>query len=431
MKISQFNVFFFHDNNVIGYNGYSDEFIIINPELYDIFLAANKNYDWKGLFEIHPTFYESLVLNGFLVDELTDEVENVRKVVLQIDQENEKHYSLTINPTMNCNFKCWYCYETHIKASKMTSETIKRVVKHVNNTLNDMLKLESFDLSWFGGEPLLYFDKSIVPILKQIKPLMDSRGLQFSSGFTTNGFLINQDMLDICKVYNANSFQITLDGHRERHNQVRYVSKERGSYDEIVSNIKLCLNNEFFVSVRVNISNETLYNVMEIANDFKDLNNKDKMFLKFSFHEVWQEEKEITQDIQEVVNNFRSLGLNTLYKGVNNDSVRNSCYADKKYQATINYNGDVFKCTARDFESANREGVLNENGVIDWNDKFEKRMNSKFNNAPCLSCKLLPICNGGCSQQALEHDGKDYCVYNFNEESKTNVVKDRYLYLIS
>ncbi|WP_134790028.1 SPASM domain-containing protein, partial [Flavobacterium psychrophilum] len=117
--------------------------------------------------------------------------------------------------------------------------------------------------------------------------------------------------------------------------------------------------------------------------------------------------------------------------GVNQDTVRSSCYADKRNHATLNYNGDVFKCTARDLESKSKEGYLNEEGIIEWNEKFEDRMDSKFKNPPCLKCSILPICNGGCSQQAIEHKGIEYCVYNFDENRKLDIIKDKFSYAIS
>lgn len=430
-KNSQFNVFFSHEETMIGYNGFTNEFLLLNPELYSIYNTIKQSDDWSGLKEVHEEFFNVLLELGFLVPNDTDEVDKVKKVVFDMDQSNRKNYSLTINPTMNCNFKCWYCYETHIKDSKMSPQTIDNLVKHVKHTVDTMDELEHFNISWFGGEPLLYFHKTVVPILKEITPILEEKNIRFTSGFTSNGFLIDQAVIDACKKYNANFFQITLDGHRERHNQVRYVSNERGSYDEIVANIKLCLKNQVNVSVRVNVSEETLENILLIADDFNNLSESDKDFLNFSFHEVWQEEKDITQDIAQVVEHFRSLGLVTLFSGTNIDHIRGSCYADKKYQATINYNGDVFKCTARDFESKSREGVLLEDGTIEWNSIHSKRMDSKFKNAPCLSCKLLPICNGGCSQQAIEHEGREYCLYDYDEDKKTELIKDKYLFYIS
>ena len=431
MKYSKFNNFFNYEDKKIGYNAFSNEFLLLDPELFDILEASKRENDFDELNNIHPEFYNHLIEIGFIIQNDVDEIENVKKLVREIDFENETTYQLTINPTMNCNFKCWYCYETHIKASKMSQETILSVTKFVDNLLIEKSKLEHFHLSWFGGEPLLYFDKTVKPILQNIHPKMADKNIRFTSSFTTNGLLISQKMLDICKEFGVNHFQITLDGHRERHNQVRYISKEKGSYDEIVNNIILCLKNELSVSVRLNISEVTIDTLPNIIDDFINISENEKKFMNFSFHEVWQEKKDIHSDIQSIVELFREKGFNTLYKGVNLDTVRNSCYADKKNHATLNYNGEVFKCTARDFESKSKEGDLDENGVIVWNEKFENRMNSKFKNKPCLNCSIMPICNGGCSQQAIEHAGVEYCVHNFDENKKLEIIKDKFLYAIS
>jgi len=431
MKYSKFNNFFNYEDKKIGYNAYANDFILLEPELFELLEASKREANFDELNNIHPDFYEHLVEKGFLINNEIDEIDNVKNLVKKIDQENESSYQLTINPTMNCNFKCWYCYETHIKASKMSQDTILSVTKFVDNLLIEKENLEYFHLSWFGGEPLLYFDKTVLPLLENVYPKMMERKIKFSSGFTTNGLLINQKMLSSCKDFGVNHFQITLDGHRERHNQVRYISKEKGSYDEIVKNIILCLKNKFSVGVRLNVSEETIETLPNIIEDFIKITKAEKKYLNFSFHEVWQEKKDIHSDIQSIVDMFRSKGVNTLYKGVNLDTVKNSCYADKKNHATLNYNGEIFKCTARDFESKSKEGHLNENGVIEWNEKFEDRMNSKFKNPPCLNCSILPICNGGCSQQAIEHKGVDYCIHNFDENKKLDIIKDKFLYAIS
>lgn len=431
MKFSQFNSFFNFEDKKIGYNAYNNDFTILDPELYEILMAAVREKNEDELENIHPEFYNHLIEKGFLVDTDEDEVEKVKKIVQQVDHSNETFYQLTVNPTMNCNFKCWYCYETHIKASKMTSITLNSIVKLIYNIVEEKEQLKEFHLSWFGGEPLLYFDKTVKPILEEVYPTLTGKGVRFSSGFTTNGLLINQQMLDVCKQTGVSFFQITLDGHRERHNQVRYISKEKGSYDEIVSNIFLSLKNQFKVSVRLNISEETIETLHLIADDFMHLTEDEKKYLNFSFHEVWQEKKDIYTEVQDLVNLYREKGFTAIYKGVNLDTVRNSCYADKNNHATVNYNGEVYKCTARDFESASKEGDLTEDGKIIWNEKYDKRMNAKFKNPPCLKCPILPICNGGCSQQAIENEGREYCIHDFDENKKLEIIRDKFMFAIS
>ncbi|MFT4062035.1 MAG: radical SAM protein [Edaphocola sp.] len=416
-----------YQNNTIGYNSFSDNFIILDSFLHQLFEAAVAESEIEALRDVHEELFDTLKTNGFIINDEVNELDEIKRISYETDFSDEK-FELIVNPTMNCNFKCWYCYETHIKDSKMSDETLSKVITLVDRILADKKgTLKNFNLSWFGGEPMLYFDKTVLVMLKEIYPKMIENGINFTSDFTTNGLLINQGILENCKKYGVNSFQITLDGHRERHNQVRFVSKSRGSYDEIVENIKLCLQNQLYVNVRINISKETIDNLLDIIGDFISLSSKDKEYLTFSFHEVWQEEKNLTTDISQIVDKYRENGFRCAYKGEQTASIKHSCYADKYNQVTINYNGDAFKCTARDFESSSKEGVLDETGYIQWNEKFQKRMfDTRFQNKPCLECKILPVCNGGCSQQRIEHIGVDYCVHNFDEERKMAVIKEKF-----
>lgn len=99
-------------------------------------------------------------------------------------------------------------------------------------------------------------------------------------------------------------------------------------------------------------------------------------------------------------------------------------------QSYNDYNGDVYKCTAVNFEEEKRDGYLDSNGDIIWeNNSLEKRMAAKFSNKPCLECNLLPICHGGCSSKPLEN-GCNYCIFGFNEEKKMNAVMNKFLYNI-
>ena len=78
-----------------------------------------------------------------------------------------------------------------------------------------------------------------------------------------------------------------------------------------------------------------------------------------------------------------------------------------------------------------KEGDLLDDGLIEWNEKYNKRLESKIKNKPCFTCKILPICGGGCSQISMENEGKEYCVKNFDENRKLQLVKNRFLNLVS
>ncbi|MDR0294951.1 MAG: radical SAM protein [Prevotellaceae bacterium] len=426
MKYSQFNAIIPYNNKFALCNTFERKVVFLEPELKNILVQETQN-GIDNLMNIHPDFCNYLLENNFLVKNDIDEIAEIKKTVYTID-ENKKKYELTVNPTMNCNFKCWYCYETHVKQSKMNADIINRVHKLILK-IGQNEELEEVNLSFFGGEPLLFFQKNVIPVIDEFVLIMNKFNKQFGIGFSTNGYLINDRLLSYFKEKKLKPhFQITFDGYRENHDKVRFISPTKGSYSTILNNIKKLVVNEMFVRVRINYADENIEDTHKIAEDLSSIEEKmKKEHLIIDFHRVWQNSK--FDDIDVVVNRnveiIRKKGYNVKSSNYCNDTVRGSCYADKRNSAVINYNGDVFKYTARDFTTASREGYLTNEGEIVWeNNELERRMKVKFNNKPCLLCRLLPVCNGACSQKALEHLGKhDYCVHSFKETEKDKVVK--------
>ena len=153
----------------------------------------------------------------------------------------------------------------------------------------------------------------------------------------------------------------------------------------------------------------------------------DKKNISVSLKKVWQADvKGSENQVAELYETAQALGFSKI-DPVYEDTVQNSCYADKKNHATINYNGEAYKCTARDFTSESKEGILQEDGSIEWNGKYHNRLEAKLKNKPCLECPILPICGGGCSQLAIENEGKDYCVHNFDENKKKQLVLKNFM----
>ncbi|OFY92799.1 MAG: hypothetical protein A3K10_15975 [Bacteroidetes bacterium RIFCSPLOWO2_12_FULL_31_6] len=424
MKPSKYNCFVSYNSKIVGCNALKNSFIILEPELLELYQAAVNENRINDFYEIHPEFFEFMTKKGFFVEDKIDELKKVKILQKRIDGKCDL-FHLFINPTMNCNFKCWYCYEEHIKDSKMSKEIIVSVEALTQRIIKENKSIKRVYLSWFGGEPLLQFKPVVLPLLKIISEICEQNNIKFNSGFTTNGLLINQGMIDDFKTYNVDHLQITLDGIQPLHDSIRFISKKKGSYTEIIKNIILLAENNLKVLVRINCTDETLKGLDDIMTSFSALPNKTKKNISFTFHRIWQIESALDEDVSYYINKYNGLDFNV--SGNLNDSFRDSCYADKKNQAIINYNGDVFKCTARDFSLKNREGVLNPTGEIVWNNTFDERMNIKLKNKSCQECSILPMCGGGCSQIALDNIGKDYCIYDYDEQKKKKLVLDAFL----
>lgn len=427
MKISRFNATLPYHDNVLLYNSFSDHFLLVQPLLKDLLEAANAENDIAGLENYHPGFYKELLNKGFILENEVDEIEEVKKISNQVDG-NLSSYLLTINPTMGCNFKCWYCYETHEAGSRMDDETINDVLNFMKNEKKYNKNLNFFNMAFFGGEPLIYYKQVVVPLLKGAKDIFQDSDVSFASSFTTNGYLIDQEKINFFKDHSVKGMQITLDGHRDFHDKVRYVTGKKGSYDRIISNIKLLARNEISVTMRINFTKDNFSSCLDIPDDFSDLEVKYKKYILVDFHQVWQDAPEGDVSTAPALDLFIGAGFPVRSSATILNNVVDSCYADKNNSATINYNGEVFKCTARDFINENSSGVLQSNGTIKWHPEYEQRQTAKFKNQPCLECRLLPICNGGCSQHAFENLGNDngYCVFSFDEHKKDELILERF-----
>lgn len=418
-KFSLFNsIISVGDKTDVLYNAFSDRFMLVRKGLIQGRLLESVK---------RTELIDNLIEGGFIVEKTLDEVEAVKQLSQRVD-ENEEMFNLIINPTLNCNFNCWYCYEAKTTLDMMSERILNRVKKFIQRTA---AKCSSFHISFFGGEPLLGYQKVVKPLIIYANEVCKDSGTELSISFTSNGYLLTEEMILFFKENRVFNFQITLDGNRKLHNQTRCLKNGSGSYSKIIQNVILLLENEFYVTLRFNYTDKNIASFIEVVEDLQCLDKQQKSFLMISLHQVWQN---VSVDLRkEVIRVMEYYNLNGFsISPPIFDNVRNSCYADKKNNALINYNGDVFKCSAVDFENAKREGLLGSDGIILWeNNSLEARLKSKFKNKPCLECRLLPICNGACSQKAIEYQNYDYCILSYSEDKKDEVVLDRFCKYIS
>lgn len=174
--------------------------------------------------------------------------------------------------------------------------------------------------------------------------------------------------------------------------------------------------------------------VETIKQQFIDVAEDKRKYLRFDFQRVWQErsnDNDSTEDkmisIREEFRKDFTVLTNYLRK-----DVRDSCYGDKVNQVLINYDGKLFGCTARDFVEENSIGELGEDGELIYNEeKLQRRSNSKFKKEVCKRCRIAPICGGGCKQKAFEMENIDSCSFNYSSEDKDRIVLDIFEYYIS
>lgn len=414
--------------NGLLYNSYSDKFIILKERMKEI--VSSGILPDEGI-KREKDLLDMMYVNGFLVDPETDEVQKVTDLINETDNRNDSFY-LHLNPTMDCICRCWYCYEKHQRNSMMNVQTVNAVKRLCHYITHNNNELKNFHLSFFGGEPLMHFNKAASPIIHYVEECCSSKGINFSLHFTTNGILMNEEIIKKLPVSNV-SFQITLDGNRVDHDKTRFLPNGKGTYDLIIRNLKLLIKRRYTIILRINYTSSNLMSIKDIINDLEDIPYEYRKYLKIDFQRVWQD-KDNTSEIRNIlgilIKTLRGLGFQVTTHSVRN-GVRDTCYGNCRNYALINFNGDVFSCTARDFIKENRAGYLTEDGEIIWeNNSKEIRMNARFKKAICHRCRIAPICGGGCSQNSIEDNkNENTCVFGYSEKDVNNIILERFEYM--
>ncbi|MEG1580703.1 MAG: radical SAM protein [Bacteroidaceae bacterium] len=428
-KYSCYNRIFYAGENIILYNCASDGTIILLPEIEELLQSCEEKPE--ELANLHNELYQSMLDKRMIVDTDVNECEQVIEEWKKEDSDN-KSFKITINPTMDCNLRCWYCYEKHMKGTKMTLRLVE-AVKELIRKKTENPELEELHLDFFGGEPLLGFEESVLPLLEYSKKQCKECNVELSVSFTTNGVLLTNNVIEQLREYSSKQnplfLQITLDGGEKMHNLTRKTEKGETTYSTIVSNIKGALSSEFRINLRLNYTNRTAASFVDIIKDFSSITPEQKSLLSIDFKKVWQDAE--SDETERVIDETRSwMEKEKLNISHASDFGKTRCYADKENDIVINYNGDLYKCTARNFTSSGREGILNEYGELVWNEKYKRRMEIKYGGEVCRQCDIFPVCHGGCSQDKLEINAENGCIRGYDDEKKEAILAGRMKYLL-
>ncbi|MDR0605288.1 MAG: radical SAM protein [Bacteroidales bacterium] len=422
-KSSKYNYYVEYGQRVIYFNGLTGSSFSVSQKEHEKLKELSK--DLISFHIQYTSLFYRLKTWGFIVDENIDEVDKIRYRNRQA-VFMDKFYRLTINPTMDCIFNCWYCTQHTQNMGGMKTEIVEKVKKHIEIMIGNE-KITGLHLDWFGGEPLMYFDEVVYPIAKHAFNLIEQNNLPHYHHITTNAYLITQEIATKMKEIKLNGFQITIDGDEKRHNKIRNVNG-KPSYNRIMDNIILLCETvpDVRITLRLNYDNATLHK-SDMQAVYEQIPQQHRNKIRLDFQRVWQTydnnstgqkaNEPLRRLEKDVVSKGYSYSLSNVFSI--GQSIR--CYADRYYYAVINYDGRVYKCTAH-FDKA--IGILQDNGIIKWNDDIISSLYSKatFENEKCLACKHLPICMGQCIQKMKT----DKCMMDYSEISYEQFIIDIY-----
>lgn len=429
-KLSCYNYFIPYEERMIYFNGISNQIFSLNLEEHDKMQVLLK--DLISFEVYYKSIFDHFVRSGFIIDQSENEVDLLR-YQNHLGIYSDRNYQIFINPTLECNFACWYCYEEHPRGF-MNEETIGRLKKHFSYMIEDQ-HVDSIKLGWFGGEPLLYFDEVVYPVSQYAKKICEKNYIPYHAGITTNASKINEDMVKKMNEIGLNTFQITIDGDRTRHDKIRN-DHGQPSFDLIMRNINLLCENieDVYIILRLNYDDQTLRQC-DMLSVFNEISVPNRKLIAVDFQRVWQTSRPEQGRNDERIGLYEDCcKMGFQQRGISNAFAvgkNHRCYADRLCYGEINYDGKVYRCTARGYDDRYVMGELAENGAIRWNQKKMAHHlgKSTFENEMCLACKYLPLCLGPCSQKMAEvtpETLKNVCSLNGCETPPEEVIIEYY-----
>lgn len=137
---------------------------------------------------------------------------------------------VTIMPTDGCNFRCPYCYESHMPRS-MRRETLDQIQAYL---VDQAPRFRNLRLNWFGGEPTLCKD-IMLETCALVQEVQAAHAFRYSGGMTTNGYLLDVDAFRQYYAAGIVSYQVTLDGWK--HDETRPHVSGKGTLQTILNNL--------------------------------------------------------------------------------------------------------------------------------------------------------------------------------------------------
>lgn len=436
LKQSEFNHFTpaYMDGTIIGFNAFTGVYFTLDEDEFihcaALIEALEQGPETHTAISSDP-YGKKLIEAGFLIDKTRDE-RSLLQERYHINRDSFEGLSLTIAPTVSCNFACGYCFQEHPKRF-MSDEDMDKICSHIEKNLPDG---QTLGITWFGGEPLAAF-RTLRTLTGRIKAICDAKNASLRQAMITNGSLLTDDITSFIAGEAYDYLQITLDGPAEIHDTRRVTAAGKGTFQKILSNIKKYKGRLPF-SLRVNIDKTNASEVHRLIKHisaeglapyvslyfghvlpYTDACGDETAGNAFTVEEFAQVEAQL--QFMMIQHGMRP-GVDLPAPGFGA-----LCVADNKKGSVFAPGGLVFKCwNETALTDTGATGNLMGNGAIKVLDQHKAAHDTwqdynAFSHKDCASCHVQPLCRGGCPWEARKkpEDGPGHCTplkFNLSEQ---------------
>lgn len=371
------------DGTSVAYNSLTGEIIELNDAEAEILQK-------DSVIPCEAT--KTLIEKWFLVPTDHDDIqlcEEIRSLLLVL-QNKSGIIGYTIFTTMDCNARCFYCFEMGRPRTPMSAETAIKTAEYIKQNCNG----KEANISWFGGEPLC--NTKVIDIITGI---LAESGVKFKSNFASNGYMFDQDMVDkAVEKWNLKHVQITLDGTQDVYNRAKaYVnSAGKNPFVTVTDNIERLLKKGVRVSIRMNMgayNKEDLFKLVDWASErykgYENVSMYPRLLFEVDESETIGDDARLSfaKDLISLENYCIEKNLFSL-KGIAKNIKTFNCMADSPSTVTITPLGNLGKCehfSEDEFVGTLKDGITEPRKVAEFSEKANSH-------ELCKGCAAYPVC---------------------------------------
>ncbi|MBE6755501.1 MAG: thioether cross-link-forming SCIFF peptide maturase [Ruminococcaceae bacterium] len=339
--------------------------------------------------------------------------------------------ALCIHIAHTCNLNCEYCFASqgkyHGERALMSFETGKRALDFLVENSGTRRNLE---VDFFGGEPLMNFDV-VKQMVEYARSIEKEKGKNFRFTLTTNGMLIDDDVIDFANKEMSNVV-LSLDGRKEIHDRYRVDYAGSGSWEKIVPKFQKLVEarggKNYYMRGTFTHANPDFLNDIKVMLDlgFTELSMEPVVCAKGDPSELTDEDMPIVKEQYEKLAELMLqkdkegkpftfyhymidlTGGPCIYKRIS------GCGSGTEYMAVTPW-GDLYPCHQFVGDEKFKLGDI-WNGVDNTDIQNEFLSCNVYAREDCHDCWAKLYCSGGCAANAYHATGSIKGIYKYGCE---------------
>ena len=304
-----------------------------------------------------------------------------------------------ISLTHNCQLRCSYCYAGDKFKKSINYPTIDATIEFILSKVNS-----SFGLGFFGGEPLMEWDK-LKYATERLEELSSKKGIKFLKTVTTNGLSLTKEKIDWLIEHNF-FLIISIDGNSKMHNTHRLYADKSESFTKLVKNLALA-QQSFDSSKLSTVTVVTPQNIEYLSESVKFLHQDMKIRrvrISVDYFSDWKAtdiiETQFAKLKEYILECYRA--NDDIYVDIIDEKIKsyiqNSCFECNfgEFKIGIAPSGTLYPCERLIGEDTGKLSIGNVFNGFDG-EALAKIISSRGNkNEECQECEFKPRCVNSC-----------------------------------